>query len=167
MLGIDGTVWAWGDNEYGLLGDGTTTKRTYPVRVLGLTDAVAIIPNGIRTLAITRDEPPRGRPGARESVAVQRSAPRQPGSGGCYVATAVYGNYDCPQVCVLRRWRDATLTPTSAGRAFVRLYYAISPHLVDTIGTKSWFLRLARWPLDRFVARLVRGGISDTPYHGL
>jgi alpha-tubulin suppressor-like RCC1 family protein len=38
----DGTVWAWGYNEYGQLGDQTLTNRTAPVRVSGLTDAAAI-----------------------------------------------------------------------------------------------------------------------------
>jgi hypothetical protein len=28
----DGTVWAWGNNNYGQLGDGTTTKRSYAVQ---------------------------------------------------------------------------------------------------------------------------------------
>ncbi|MDD2913580.1 MAG: RCC1 repeat-containing protein, partial [Candidatus Pacebacteria bacterium] len=32
----DGTVWTWGSNEYGQLGDGTTTTRYTPVQVLGL-----------------------------------------------------------------------------------------------------------------------------------
>jgi uncharacterized protein (TIGR03437 family) len=32
----DGTVWAWGWNEYGQLGDGTTTNRLAAVRVSGL-----------------------------------------------------------------------------------------------------------------------------------
>jgi alpha-tubulin suppressor-like RCC1 family protein len=33
----DGTVWAWGLNEDGELGDGTTTDRNTPVQVAGLT----------------------------------------------------------------------------------------------------------------------------------
>ncbi len=38
----DGTVWAWGNNQYGKLGDGTTTNRTTPVQVSGLTNVVAV-----------------------------------------------------------------------------------------------------------------------------
>lgn len=30
-------------------------------------------------------------------------------SGGCYIATMVYGNYDHPQVMVLRDFRDSYL----------------------------------------------------------
>ncbi|SFJ77663.1 Alpha-tubulin suppressor [Paenibacillus sp. UNC496MF] len=32
-LKSDGTLWAWGDNEYGQLGDGTTSERDVPVDV--------------------------------------------------------------------------------------------------------------------------------------
>ena len=32
-----------------------------------------------------------------------------PSSGPCYVATAVYGSYDCPEVWTLRRFRDVCL----------------------------------------------------------
>jgi len=31
----DGTVWAWGDNDFGQLGDGTNIQRTVPVQVKG------------------------------------------------------------------------------------------------------------------------------------
>ena len=34
-LASDGTVWVWGDNCRGQLGDGTTTNRATPVQVLG------------------------------------------------------------------------------------------------------------------------------------
>ena len=47
-----------------------------------------------------------------------------PKSGGCYVATAVYGSYDCPEVWTLRRYRDYELDTTWYGRVFIKTYYA-------------------------------------------
>jgi alpha-tubulin suppressor-like RCC1 family protein len=38
----DGTVWAWGNNYWGELGDGTRTERATPVQVAGLSDVAAI-----------------------------------------------------------------------------------------------------------------------------
>jgi alpha-tubulin suppressor-like RCC1 family protein len=42
-LKTDGTVWCWGKNYYGQVGDGTTMDRTIPVQVKGLGDTVADI----------------------------------------------------------------------------------------------------------------------------
>ncbi|WP_243836907.1 RCC1 domain-containing protein [Paenarthrobacter nitroguajacolicus] len=38
----DGTVWSWGDNEFGQLGDGTTAWRSVPSEVPGLSDVTSI-----------------------------------------------------------------------------------------------------------------------------
>lgn len=85
-------------------------------------------------------------------------------SGGCYVATAVYGSYDCPQVWTLRRFRDYTLAVTWYGRAFIRTYYAISPTLVKWFGHTAWFKNMWRGKLDRMVAKLQSDGVESIPY---
>jgi alpha-tubulin suppressor-like RCC1 family protein len=51
-LKADGTVWGWGSNEFGELGDGTTTQRLSPVQTSGLSDAVAIATGGSHSLAL-------------------------------------------------------------------------------------------------------------------
>ena len=84
--------------------------------------------------------------------------------GGCYVATAVYGSYDCPQVWTLRRYRDETLASTRRGRAFIRFYYAVSPTLVKWFGKTKWFQKFWKTKLDGFVQKLNDSGVEDTPY---
>ena len=86
------------------------------------------------------------------------------GSSGCYVATAVYGSYDCPEVWTLRRYRDNVLAKSIFGRTFIRVYYAVSPTAVKLFGKRKWFNRLFRSPLDRFVKKLTKRGIESTPY---
>lgn len=86
-------------------------------------------------------------------------------SGGCYIATAVYGSYDCPQVWVLRRFRDYRLAKTWYGRAFIKTYYTISPTLVRLFGNSSWFIGLWKPRLDKMVNTLKEEGFDDTPYH--
>ena len=85
-------------------------------------------------------------------------------SGGCYVATCVYGSYDCPQVWTLHRFRDNTLAETWYGRAFIRTYYAISPTLVKWFGHTEWFKKMWKGKLDRMVADLNADGVENTPY---
>ena len=86
-------------------------------------------------------------------------------AGGCYVATCVYGSYDCPQVWTLRRFRDNTLGSTWYGRLFIRTYYAISPTLVKWFGNTNWFKKMWKGKLDRMVAKLKSEGVEDTPYN--
>ena len=47
-LQSDGTLWAWGDNTYGELGNGTTTNAATPTRIGGGTTWSAVA--GDRTL---------------------------------------------------------------------------------------------------------------------
>ena len=83
---------------------------------------------------------------------------------GCYVATCVYGSYDCPQVWTLRRYRDDVLGSTWYGRAFIRTYYAISPTLVKWFGKTKWFKKMWKGKLDRMVNKLQEEGVENTPY---
>lgn len=55
VLKSDGTVWMWGDNTYGQLGDGTTQSRQVPGQVLGLSDIVAIGTGAEHTVALKQD----------------------------------------------------------------------------------------------------------------
>lgn len=86
---------------------------------------------------------------------------------GCYVATCVYGSYDCPQVWTLRRYRDFTLAKSLFGRAFIRTYYAISPTLVKWFGHTAWFKKMWRGTLDRMVSKLQKSGVENTPYEDI
>jgi alpha-tubulin suppressor-like RCC1 family protein len=55
-LKSDGTVWAWGSNSAGALGDTTTTNRPFPVRVQGgLTTVDAIAAGNGFSLALKHD----------------------------------------------------------------------------------------------------------------
>lgn len=56
----DGTLWAWGNNNAGKLGDGTLTNRTTPVQVKNadgsaFTDVVAAAAGGTHSLALKSD----------------------------------------------------------------------------------------------------------------
>jgi alpha-tubulin suppressor-like RCC1 family protein len=51
----DGTVWAWGDNASGQLGDGTTTSSSTPVQVSDLDGIEAIAAGGTYSLALKND----------------------------------------------------------------------------------------------------------------
>ena len=60
---------------------------------------------------------------------------------GCFVATAVYGNDTCQEVCILRSWRDSVLNNSNAGRCFVQWYYRNGP-LIALLVKHCYLLKL-------------------------
>jgi len=85
-------------------------------------------------------------------------------NGGCYIATAVYGSYNCPEVYVLRRFRDNILRKNCFGKGFIALYYKFSPTLVKHCIHMQWFTRFWKGTLDKLVKALRNKDISDAKY---
>ena len=83
---------------------------------------------------------------------------------GCYVATCVYGSYNCPKVWVLRRFRDYYLDNNILGRLFIKIYYAISPSIIKVFGKSKIFKKINEKILDYFVEILKLKGYQDTEY---
>lgn len=77
--------------------------------------------------------------------------PTTSSSGGCYIATMVYGDYDHPQVMVLRGFRDDVLQQYVLGRAFVKFYYKHSPTWVEHLKDKKGINNFIRKILDSFI----------------
>ena len=79
------------------------------------------------------------------------------GDGGCFIATACYHSCYAPEVVELRRFRDETLRRSMAGRAFIRLYYVLSPAIARWLKRRPRIsAAVRRSVLDRLVATISR-----------
>jgi alpha-tubulin suppressor-like RCC1 family protein len=54
-LKLDGTVWAWGENSGGQLGDGSSTRRVVPVQASGLTSVAQVAAGEAHSVALKGD----------------------------------------------------------------------------------------------------------------
>ena len=82
----------------------------------------------------------------------------------CYIATCVYGSYDCPEVWTLRRFRDNELSASWFGKVFIQIYYVVSPIVVELFGNRKWFGSFWKPVLNKFVCKLQQSGIDSSPY---
>jgi hypothetical protein len=72
-------------------------------------------------------------------------------SNGCYIATMAYGDYDHPQVLVLRKFRDEKLSKSAFGRGFIKTYYRYSPMLVEKLKNYDYINRSIRKILNLII----------------
>lgn len=118
----------------------------------------------INKLPVTRIHHFSQMPRSTQPVTLNVSQSTTTKKNGCYIATCVYGSYDCSEVWVLRRYRDEILVSTWYGRLFIRIYYKISPKLVKWFGDSKRFKSFWRRKLDMKVSKLHDSGIESTPY---
>lgn len=83
------------------------------------------------------------------------------GGGGCFVATAAYGDRMNPQVIALRRFRDDHLIKHKAGRAFVKFYWKVGPVMAEKVSSNGYTGRLIRSGLDKLVTSLRRRNLTS------
>ncbi|MCM8785293.1 MAG: cohesin domain-containing protein [Candidatus Omnitrophica bacterium] len=71
--------------------------------------------------------------------------------GGCFIATACFGNYNHPIVKILREFRDKFLVTNRIGKIFVRWYYSHSPRYAEIISNSPVLKGIVRILLIPFV----------------
>lgn len=59
---------------------------------------------------------------------------------GCFIATAVYNDYNHPLVIELRKFRDEVLESYLLGNIFIKIYYFLSPSIASII-SKNFILK--------------------------
>jgi len=72
-------------------------------------------------------------------------------NSGCYIATMVYGDYEHPQVLVLREFRDNFLAQFLLGRLFIRFYYKFSPGWVKSLEHNKMINKSIKKALNAFI----------------
>lgn len=81
---------------------------------------------------------------------------RSKNSGGCYIATAVYGSYQAYEVLELRKFRDEVLAQSFLGRLFIKTYYFLSPPIANWLKNAHRTNAFVKKILDSFVRKLDR-----------
>lgn len=86
-------------------------------------------------------------------------SPIQKKETGCFIATAAEGSFDAPSVLALRQFRDEILRECRWGRACIKMYYRVGPHLARIIehrdslraATRRIIVRPAAWVVRKLV----------------
>ncbi len=110
----DGTVWAWGDDRYGQLGDGKTTSEPTAIKVPGLPPIVAVAAGFWHAVALDASggvwawgDNVNGEVGPQQPQAVEAAPSEVPGIGKALAITA--GGYS---TIALTQGKDQAITAT-------------------------------------------------------
>lgn len=76
-------------------------------------------------------------------------------SSSCFVATVCFGSFESPEVAALRMFRDRCLLPSMCGRAFVGLYYALSPSISDILRNQPTLAAIVRRVILRPIVHML------------
>jgi serine protease len=118
----------------------------------------------LATINITVFNPTPGG-GTSNTVTFSVAVPVPGGGGGCFIATAAFGTPLEKHVQILRDFRDRFLLTTSAGQAFVKFYYEVSPPIAGKIAQSEGLRFITRGSLMPFVGMaylVVTYGVTAT-----
>ncbi len=96
------------------------------------------------------------------SGAASPGAAATPEKSGCFVATACYGSSDCPEVLLLRQYRDEHLLPVAFGNWLVRVYYRFSPPVADLLRRRRILRDTVRMVVVAPLVRILRLVVKST-----
>lgn len=69
----------------------------------------------------------------------------------CFVASVAYGDFNHPDVVLLKEYRDSVLSHNAVGRLFINCYWRIGPFLAKAIGWSRILKGTARLFIKLFI----------------
>ncbi len=95
-------------------------------------------------VSISEEVPSIIHPHELKSQQSQKVLDNQKNKDGCFIATACYGNYNAPEVLVLRHFRDKILIHTYFGKYLIKFYYYLSPIFASLIAKSGLLKKFVR-----------------------
>lgn len=95
----------------------------------------------------------------------QRKLGRVTSGGGCFVATACYGDATHPDVATFRRFRDHVLRLHAPGRRIIAWYYRWAPRVAGDLESRGSLRSACRICLQVLAVLMRTAGIGGTAGH--